>query len=56
MRLKPLDNLKICSIDVRNAFQYTLETYSEKLDTEWKYYGYSGGSIDGEENRLILNT
>jgi hypothetical protein len=54
MQSKPLDNLKIGSIDVRNAFQYTLETYSEKRDTEWKYYGYKGE--DGEDNGPILNT
>jgi DnaJ-class molecular chaperone len=53
MRLKPLENLKIGSIDVRNAFQYTLETYSERRETKWKYHGYRGGPIDGEENGPI---
>jgi DnaJ-class molecular chaperone len=55
MRLKPLENLKIGSIDVRNAFQYTLETFSEKRETEWKYRGYRGGEINGEENGPIPN-
>jgi DnaJ-class molecular chaperone len=53
LRLKPLENFKIGSTDIRNAFQYTLETFSEKRETKWKYYGYKGGEIDGEENGAI---
>jgi hypothetical protein len=53
LRLKPLEKLKIVSIDVRNAFQYTLETFSENRETKWKYYGYRCGEIDGEENGPI---
>ncbi len=53
LRLKPLENLKIGSIDVRNAFQYTLETFSEKRETKRKYHAYRGGAIDGLMNGPI---
>ena len=53
LRLKPMENIKIGIIDVRNAFQYTLETYSERRETKWKYRGYRGRSIDGLMNGSI---
>jgi hypothetical protein len=53
LRLKPLENLKIGLIDVRNAFQYTLETFSEKRETKRKYRAYKGGAIDGLMNGPI---
>ncbi len=53
MRLKLLKDLKIGSIDVRNAFQYTLETYTERRETKWKYKPYKDGEIDGPMNGTI---
>ena len=43
-------NMAITALNHSSAFQYTLETFTERRETAWSYSPYLGDEVDGSDN------